>query len=493
MSPERENAGKAGVEAIEMPMAAAAPERAAGIRTPDRPEAYPPLAKVPATIPGTSGIVAGIKAGMAYKRKGLQYFVEQMGRYGKIFRHQLGPYPVVVVGDHEVIVQVLKNEGRCWSTALAVERVTRGLSLNIPAAKRSRLMSLDFEAHRQTRNLVQPAFSSRALSNYLTIIEQELDRSLSSWPRSGVRTFRTEARRIFSRLAARLFFGIEDPGESARIETATRDYWQAIPAIVKSRRLNRRWRRGLEAVETLSSIMYGLIPKRRVEGGDDLFSQLCRPEGNRQKLDDDQLVDLMFGMVFAAFDTTTMGLTSMVYLLAKHPDWQETLRAEAMQVPEHPTLADLNGMEQTERVWKETLRMYPVSAISPRVSLRECRVGPYMIPSRTLVFACTGLVGLDPALWAHPERFDPARFASERAEQQRHDFLPFGLGAHSCIGSLLATLEIKLFWHLFLTRYRFRLAEDYQATHELTPLGCVSGGVNLRIERLLDVRNPHLT
>ena len=486
MSPET----KVGVGATETPTCAVAPEVAAVIGNPDRPEAYPPLAMVPTTIPGTSGFAAGLKAAIAYRRKGLRYFVEQMDRYGKIFRHQIGPYPVVVVGDHEVIGQVLRNEERCWSTALAVERVTRGLALDIPLAKRSRLMSLDFEAHRQTRNLVQPAFSNRALSNYLPIIQQEFDQSLGSWPRSGSLGFRAEARRIFSRLAVRLLFGIEDSGECARIERASRDYWQAIPVIVKSGRLNRRWRRGLEAVQTLSSIMYGLIPKRRAEGGNDLFSQLCRPEGDTQSLDDDQLVDLMFGMVFAAFDTTTMGLTSMAYLLARHPDWQETLRAEAMQIPERPTLADLNGMEQTGRVWKETLRMYPVSAISPRVSLRQCRVGPYVVPPRTLVFACTGLLGLDPALWADPERFDPARFASGRAEQQRHDFLPFGLGAHSCIGFLLATLEIKLFWRLLLTRYRFRLAEDYQAAHELSPLGCVSGGVDLRIERLPEASSP---
>jgi cytochrome P450 len=88
--------------------------------------------------------------------------------------------------------------------------------------------------------------------------------------------------------------------------------------------------------------------------------------------------------------------------------------------------------------------------------------------------------------WDAPDRFDPDRFTPERAEDKRHKggFLPFGWGAHACIGSHLASVEVKAFWCAMLTRCRFRLERDYEARHTYTPIGRVSGSVALVVEPL---------
>jgi cytochrome P450 len=85
-----------------------------------------------------------------------------------------------------------------------------------------------------------------------------------------------------------------------------------------------------------------------------------------------------------------------------------------------------------------------------------------------------------------PQRFDPDRFSEARAEDKKHKglFLPFGAGAHACIGLQLATAEAKGFWHAMLTRCRFRLERDYEGRHGFGPFGMVSGNVALVIERL---------
>ena len=62
--------------------------------------------------------------------------------------------------------------------------------------------------------------------------------------------------------------------------------------------------------------------------------------------------------------------------------------------------------------------------------------------------------------------------------------MPFGAGAHACIGLQLATAEVKGFWHTMLTRCRFRLERDYEGRHGFSPLGVVSGDVALVVERL---------
>ncbi|HXS16060.1 MAG TPA: cytochrome P450, partial [Polyangiaceae bacterium] len=108
------------------------------------------------------------------------------------------------------------------------------------------------------------------------------------------------------------------------------------------------------------------------------------------------------------------------------------------------------------------------------------------IPAGTQVYALTAPVMWDERYFPEPLRFDPERFSPERAEHQRLGaaFMPFGGGAHVCVGALLAGLEASIFWHELLGRYRIRLARPYEARHQMTPLGCVSGDVELVFEAL---------
>jgi len=89
----------------------------------------------------------------------------------------------------------------------------------------------------------------------------------------------------------------------------------------------------------------------------------------------------------------------------------------------------------------------------------------------------------DPRWWPAPDSFDPERFSPERAEDKRHKgaYLPFGAGAHACIGAQLSTLEAKAFWQVFLSRCRLRLDPTYAGVHQLAPLGAVSGPVDLAL------------
>jgi cytochrome P450 len=61
-----------------------------------------------------------------------------------------------------------------------------------------------------------------------------------------------------------------------------------------------------------------------------------------------------------------------------------------------------------------------------------------------------------PDWWNEPLRFDPDRFAPERAEhlQHSHLFVPFGGGAHLCIGNHVAELITKTVVARLLARRR---------------------------------------
>jgi cytochrome P450 len=177
----------------------------------------------------------------------------------------------------------------------------------------------------------------------------------------------------------------------------------------------------------------------------------------------------------------------MAYLLAKNPNWQDRLRAEARGVGQSRiSYEGTKGLEATERAWKETLRLMPVTLGIPRCALRDVELGGLRIPAGAFVSATNSTALRNRACWTEPTRFDPDRFSDERAEDRKNKglFLPFGSGAHACIGMHLSTVEAKAFWHAMLTRCQFRLAHDYEARHTLAPLGTVSGNVELSIERV---------
>jgi len=137
-------------------------------------------------------------------------------------------------------------------------------------------------------------------------------------------------------------------------------------------------------------------------------------------------------------------------------------------------------------VWKETLRLFPVAGDVPRTTLRDVQLGQWRIPAGAGVIPFIATVLQDGSWWTDPQTFDPDRFSEGRAEDKKHKglFLPFGAGAHACIGLQLATTEVKGFWHAMLTRCRFRLERDYEGHHGFTPIGTVSGDVALVVERL---------
>ena len=68
--------------------------------------------------------------------------------------------------------------------------------------------------------------------------------------------------------------------------------------------------------------------------------------------------------------------------------------------------------------------------------------------------------------------FDPERFGPERREHKQHpyQYLPFGGGAHMCIGLHFAELEIKAILYQLLLKFRWSVPEHYVMPINFTSL-----------------------
>jgi cytochrome P450 len=348
-------------------------------------------------------------------------------------------------------------------------------------------LTLDFDLHRQARKLLQPAFSATAMAGYLDGFTPMFERAIDRWIDAGHVMFKRDVRRLLANVSARIFLGIEDEREGELLDKALGDYWAGPLALVKNRVLSPKWRRATTGYRRLRDSLRAKVADRRERGGADLFSQLCTQTRGASWFNDDALARFFIGIMVGAFDTTSSGVASTAYVLAKHSEWQERLREEAFGAGR--ALLDYAGtqkLETMDRVWKETLRLYPVASHLPRRALRDTQLGGWHIPAGAYVLVLLGASLQDTAWHSDPLRFDPDRFSPERAEdrQLKGLFLPFGAGPHVCPGKQLTFLEVKAFWHTLLTRCRISLAPDYEGHHTYTPVGIISGDVALKVERL---------
>jgi cytochrome P450 len=162
-------------------------------------------------------------------------------------------------------------------------------------------------------------------------------------------------------------------------------------------------------------------------------------DGNALSADD--LRDDLLALIAAGHETTAAAIA-----------WGAALLAHNRSVQERATLAARDHDEQyLAALVKEVLRIrppLPVAAV--RVLDDPFVIGRHTIPAGTPIIVDAWGVHHDPEVYPQPERFAPERFLAEAPAP--YTWLPFGGGAHRCLGSALAELEIKVALATMLSR-----------------------------------------
>ena len=246
-------------------------------------------------------------------------------------------------------------------------------------------------------------------------------------------------------------------------------------------------RRG--AVE-LREVVGRILARRRVsEPKDDLLGRLLAatdPE-TEQPMADEQLIDNLLTFLLAGHETTAKALTWSLYLLARAPDVQGTLRAEVLAVCGTADVgaSQIDGLVYTRMVLKEAMRLYPPVAIMSRLAGRDLQLGGQALPKGTSVLLPIYAIHRHTKLWVDPGKFDPERFTPEaEAGHQRTQYMPFGFGPRTCIGNSFAMIEATALLATFVRAARF----DWDGHCLPEPVNRVTlrpkGGMPLRVTAL---------
>ncbi|XP_062181999.1 cytochrome P450 714C2-like isoform X2 [Phragmites australis] len=186
----------------------------------------------------------------------------------------------------------------------------------------------------------------------------------------------------------------------------------------------------------------------------------------RSCIPEDFIVDNCKNIYFAGHETTSTTAAWCLMLLASHPKWQSSARAEVLDVCQgNPLHSDmLRKLKTLTMVIQETLRLYPPAPFVTREALNNIKVGSINIPKGTNIRIPIALGHRDPAVWGpNPDRFDPDRFSNGIAGacKPSHMYMPFGVGARTCAGQNLAMVELKVVLSLLLSKFEFALSPNY--------------------------------
>jgi cytochrome P450 len=229
-------------------------------------------------------------------------------------------------------------------------------------------------------------------------------------------------------------------------------------------------RRGAPATGEIRSIIDRVIAERRANPVDnpDVLNRLLeiRHEDTGEPLSDAQLCDELNGFLIAGFDTTSAALTWSLALLATNPEAAEQLRAEAdAYTGDFSSGAEADSMPYARAVFSEAQRLQGFIGVFFR-AIEDDEIGGYHIPAGSQVGWSDYLLGRNPRIWDHPDRFDPNRFLGERLRcQHRYQALPFGGGRHLCIGFRLSVLQAQFALTMIAKRFHVQPEPGFQLRH----------------------------
>src|ERR1700733_14528753 len=202
--------------------------------------------------------------------------------------------------------------------------------------------------------------------------------------------------------------------------------------------------------------------------------------------------DQVVTIFMAGHETTSQALSWTWYLLSQHPAAEAKLYDELAAVlggraPRHD---DIPKLRYARMVIEESMRLYPPAHTISRSPIAADEILGQRIPPRAEVLIVPWLLHRKPSLWENSDRFDPERFAPERAAARpRVAYIPFGGGPRICIGAALAMAEATLILATIAQRYRLRLKPGFP----VEPQGLITlrprYGLRMLLERRQDLKN----
>jgi cytochrome P450 len=422
-------------------------------------------------------------------------------KYGDISHFKLGPKQhVYLINNPDYIEKVLIYDHRNFKKGKRLQTAKAVLGEG--------LVTSEGDFHDRQRRLILPIFHPKQIMTYGKVISDYASRFGDRWKHGSAVDISPELMRLTLDIICKTVLNYDVESEAQQVGkalTTSRNYSKRLQSpighVLDKFPILPAPRRARQAKKELDSLVFGLISDRREqeESGsnnryDDLLTRLLQahdsnaglagPDGafstsrlassrstSYGKMSDKQVRDEVMTIFIAGHETTANALTWTFYLLSQYPDVEMKLHDEidsvlgAIDNDSHgvkniPTIDDIPKLQYTEKVLRESMRLFPPVWTIGRYVENNYSVGEYTIPAGSSIFMSQYVMHHNPLYYEEPEQFKPDRWTDEfKACLPRFSYFPFGGGIRGCIGETFAWMEGILIIATIVQKWSMRLVQ----------------------------------
>ena len=411
------------------------------------------------TPPVVSGAVPVLGHVAEFRKDRAALFRRGYEEHGPVFTVKLGPQSVAVLIGPEYQRTFFMETDKALNIATPYKFLR--------AAFGEVLFIAGHEEYLRQRPFLTQAFRREKMAHYIQIMGRETQKWLDTLGEAGEFDIVETMGWLTQNIAGCALMGDRFQ------EDAGREFWDLYadlsrgidPILPPNLPLPKFWRRD-RARDHMAAILKPILEERRAhpERYDDFLQDFVnsRYGDTEAPIEDEVLMNLMLGLMFAGHETTAGQAAWNVILLLQHLDYLARVREEVDRVAPYGAPIDgrtLHGLTHLNYAVTEVERLYPSADILLRDVDEEIEAGGYRIPAGWKVQVASEVAHRLPEVFAAPDDYDPLRFAPGREEDKadRFTLIGFGGGGHKCMGMNFANNEIAVITALLLQQFDLEL------------------------------------
>ncbi len=398
---------------------------------------------------------------MALVRDPLELFQRAAREQEDVLRVVLAPgITLFLVNSPELITEVLDTH---------LDRFGKPRQLgDIRPAVGENLQTSEGPSHDRHRALAEPVMAPPAVARYGgTVVEQGV-RMADGWQDGAVVDLHPQMLELMFRISGRALFDCpveqEEPAVQDALETVLarcQRYNLPLGGLLDKLPLpsTTRMRKGRQQADAFLDRM---IARNRGGEPDRSILATLLSAVNGTALTDAEARDEALFLLLAARETIGDVLTWIWYELSRSEEIQTSLQGELDQVlgSQPPTAADVPRLHYLHGVVNEGLRMYPVGWGILRQLKAGYEMGGFSLPKGSYTLVSPYVTQRDERFFPEPTRFHPERWGGPTPPAvMPGSYLPFSIGARSCIGEHFASMALPLLVATLAQKWSFRRVE----------------------------------
>ena len=369
--------------------------------------------------------------------------------YGPLERLHMGPKPVYLVTDPDLIKPLMKADIGDFDKGRLIKKLREVVG--------SSSLTIGGEAHLERRQVIHEQLAKGAARAFVPLLASLYRKTITQLVKEGTFGAHEITGPLALRVICAVLFGkdaLSTGDENALIrgvhlveDDLADDMFRILPHLPWA---YLRKKRKLAEAKRLMKLVVGRAQKNAKDSS--LLRALEVLDLTQEELEDEILMILLAG-----HHTTGTAAAWVLHAIAADPALQSKLSKEvvATSSSEGELRADLLPKAKVSlALVKEVLRLYPSAWWFSRETTRALSFGGINLPKGTSVLVSPWQMHRDDRFWIDPHSFCLDRDFSHPA------YVPFGAGPRACVGLRMATLELQMLALEFSAATDMRLASS---------------------------------